>query len=57
MPGYYAADSSGYDLYFPHADTGEEAAREYIDGGDWGESKEAQFIEATLAWVESLGDD
>jgi hypothetical protein len=38
--GYYADDGNA-DVYYSHADSGKEAAQEYMDEGDWGPDSDA----------------
>ena len=45
-PGYFA-DSGDEELHFESAESGIEAAREYVSGGDWGECTKTHWINVT----------
>src|SRR5690606_17899845 len=36
LPGWFADDGNA-EIHIPDADSGEGAARQYVEGGDWGE--------------------
>jgi hypothetical protein len=46
LPGYWADDGNAEILYETAA-TGREAAREYVDGGDWGDGSETFAVEVS----------
>lgn len=48
LPGWVADDGNAQ-IEFPDASDGEEAAREYVDGGDWGDRSETVWIDV-WAW-------
>lgn len=43
LPGW-SADDGNQKVYYPLADSGGEAARLYVDGGDWGEPEETSWV-------------
>lgn len=47
-PGYYADDGNAI-LYYPDAETGDEAAETYVEDGDWGEPESTEWIHVR-AW-------
>ncbi len=52
---WHAADCSGFAVEFD-ADSGEQAAQQYVDGGDWGHRNETQWITVT-AWRRGIDAD
>lgn len=44
LPGYVADDGNA-DVYYEHAVGASEAAHEYVDDGDWGESDQTTWID------------
>jgi len=55
LPGWWADDGNA-DIEFGDADSGEEAAQEYVDDGDWGEITETCWIQV-WAWRQGLALD
>ena len=47
LPGWFADDGNA-EVHFPRAASGEAAAQEYVDGGDWGERTRTDWIDV---WV------
>jgi hypothetical protein len=45
--GWYADDGNA-EVHIDFAEDGEEAAREYVSGGDWGESEETTWVEVSV---------
>jgi len=43
LPGWVADDGNA-EVYYPHAESGAEAAQEYIDGGDWGDPESTEWV-------------
>lgn len=52
LPGW-TADDGNAEVEYPAADDGDEAAREYVEDGDWGECESTDWIEVT-AWRVAL---
>lgn len=48
LPGW-CADDGNAEIYYPLADTAEEAAQEYVDTGDWGDVTNTDWV-AVYAW-------
>lgn len=56
MSGWYATDGSA-EIYFPGAESGEEAAREYVAGGDWGDSAQTAWVRVWAWQRDEDGED
>lgn len=50
VPGWMA-DDGNCEVHYPDAESGREAAQEYVDGGDWGD-RSATFWITVHAWQE-----
>ena len=48
LPGWFADDGNA-EIHIPDADSGEDAARQYVEGGDWGDRSETVWIDV-WAW-------
>jgi len=55
LPGWFADDGNAED-YFPDAEDGRAAAREYVEGGDWGELNRTDWVDV-WAWRRALALD
>src|SRR5690606_7646699 len=52
LPGWFADDGNA-EIHIPDADSGEDAARQYVDGGDWGERDRTDWVDV-WAWRRAL---
>src|SRR5690606_32574639 len=48
VPGWFADDGNA-EVYYQNAESGEDAASEYVEGGDWGERTSTDWIDV-WAW-------
>jgi hypothetical protein len=56
VPGFWACDESGHDVYYPKAKTPEDAAQEYVDASDWGSPAKTIWI-GVLVWKDGERDN
>lgn len=56
LPGWYA-DDGGAEIHIPDADSGEDAARQYVEGGDWGDERNRTDWVDVWAWRRALALD
>lgn len=52
LDGWYADDGNAV-VYYDWADSGQEAAQEYVDDGSWGDVDETTYV-TVLAWQEGV---
>src|SRR5690606_16969532 len=52
LPSWFADDGNA-EIYIPDADSGECAARQYVEGGDWGERRRTDWVDV-WAWRRAL---
>lgn len=55
LPGY-CADDGNAEIEIPDAESAEDAAQEYVDGGDWGDRSETSWIRVYV-WQTALALD
>jgi hypothetical protein len=55
LPGWVAHDGNA-EVEYTGAESGEEAANLYVDGGDWGESDKTEWI-SVYAWRRAVALD
>src|SRR5690606_20757109 len=53
LPGWYADDGNA-EIHIPDADSGEDAARQYVEGGDWGDERNRTDWVDVWAWRRAL---
>lgn len=53
LPGWYADDGNA-EIHIPDADSGEDAARQYVEGGDWGDERTRTDWVDVWAWRRAL---
>src|SRR5690606_27771419 len=56
LPGWFADDGNA-EVYFAAAEDGRAAAREYVEGGDWGDERNRTDWVDVAAWRRALALD
>src|SRR5690606_4530398 len=49
LPGWFADDGNA-EIHYPSAESGEAAAKEYVEGGDWGDERTRTDWVDVWAW-------
>lgn len=52
----WMADDGNAEVYYRHAETGKEAAQDYVDDGDWGENDATHWVSVNV-WRTGIGID
>lgn len=52
----WMADDGNAEVYYPHAESGRDAAQDYVDGGDWGENDATHWVTVNV-WRTAIGID
>ena len=55
--GGWVADDGNCEVEYPHADSGREAAKDYVSDGDWGDSDGETIAIEVMAWRPALRVD